>query len=154
MQLSKDVLEFLSLANLKKIDYIIVGAWALAFHGTPRYTGDVDILLKVSEENADKIMEVLNDFGFGGIGILKDDFLKEGQVIQLGYPPNRIDLLTEISGVKFDDAWKNKSTIKIENTNLNFLGVEELIKNKSATGRKKDIADVEILKKIIKNKKS
>ena len=100
--LSNDLRDFIRLLNTKNVRYVIVGAWALAFHGRPRYTGDLDIFVERDEENAEKLLDVLAAFGFSAAGIKKDDLLRPDYVIQLGRAPNRIDLLTGISGVSFD----------------------------------------------------
>ncbi|HEX8378813.1 MAG TPA: hypothetical protein VF602_13430 [Pedobacter sp.] len=131
---------------------MIVGAHALAFHGKPRHTGDLDIWIKPSSENADKMMRVLNDFGFGSLNLTTDDFLRENYVTQLGYPPLRIDILNSISGVTFDEALENSLNTKVEDLDIVYIGMTELIKNKVATGRKQDIADVESLEKLKKEK--
>jgi len=101
---SSDLQEFIHLLNTKSVKYVIVGAWALAFHGRPRYTGDLDIFVARDDENADKLMAVIEAFGFGHAGIKREDFLQVDHVIQLGREPNRIDILTGISGVTFDEA--------------------------------------------------
>ena len=111
--LSSDLLEFIHLLNTNSVRYVIVGAWALAFHGRPRYTGDLDIFVARDDENADKLMAVIEAFGFGQAGIEREDFLHVDNVIQLGREPNRIDILTGISGVTFDEAWDDREQGKI-----------------------------------------
>ena len=106
--LSSDLREFIHLLNTNSAKYVIVGAWALAFHGRPRYTGDLDIFVARDDENADKLKEVIEAFGFAHAGIKREDFLQVDHVIQLGREPNRIDILTRISGVTFDEAWDNR----------------------------------------------
>jgi predicted nucleotidyltransferase len=145
-----DFQDFIELLNKHSVKYMIVGAHALAFHGKPRHTGDLDIWIKPSKENADKMMRVLNDFGFGSLGLTADDFLKENYVTQLGYPPLRIDILNSISGVTFDEALDHSLNTKIDDLEIIYIGMSELIKNKIATGRKQDIADVESLNKLKK----
>src|SRR5476651_466363 len=110
MILEKDFQEFIELLNKHEVAYMVVGAHALAFHGRPRHTGDLDIWINPSEQNAIKLVDVLNEFGFGSLGLTKSDFLKENYVTQLGYPPLRIDILNTISGVEFDEAYANKVT--------------------------------------------
>ena len=122
-----------------------MGAHALAFHGRPRHTGDLDIWIKPSKDNASKMLTVLDDFGFGSLSIEEKDFLKEGYVTQLGYPPLRIGILNSISGVEFDEAYSNKTEGKVEDLRVNFINVKEFIKNKKATGRPKDLADIAAL---------
>ncbi len=152
MQLSKDVCEFIRLLNAEKVEYLIVGAWSLAFHGKPRYTGDVDIFIRREKLNAERLMRVLDAFGFSGVGIEREDFLKENFVIQLGREPNRIDLLTGISGVEFDTAWLARLSGKIGDLDVQFINKELLIQNKKASARPKDIADLALLEKTSKTK--
>src|SRR5690349_14627317 len=106
--LSKDLHEFILLLNREAVEYLIVGAWAVGFHARPRFTGDIDIFLRSNESNADKMIRVIEVFGFASTGITHEDFLKPDFVIQLGVEPNRIDLLTGISGVSFAQAWENR----------------------------------------------
>jgi hypothetical protein len=147
MIFEQDFKDFIELLNQHSVDYMIVGAHALAFHGRPRHTGDLDIWIKPSNENADKLIAVLDDFGFGSLGLTKSDFLKENYVTQLGYPPLRIDILNAISGVEFDDAYSNKVVGNIDDLNVNFISIAEFIQNKEASGRKKDLGDIAALKK-------
>jgi predicted nucleotidyltransferase len=145
--LSNDLRDFIRLLNTKNVRYVIVGAWALAFHGRPRYTGDLDIFVEKDEENAEKLLDVLAAFGFSAAGIKKDDFLRPDYVIQLGQAPNRIDLLTGISGVSFDQAWNSRESGDISGAAVYFLSRDLLIKNKVTANRSKDRADVEVLQK-------
>jgi hypothetical protein len=147
MIFEKDFIDFIELLNLHKVDYLIVGAHALAFHGRPRHTGDLDIWIKPSTENASKMIVVLNDFGFGSLGLSEHDFLRENYVTQLGYPPLRIDILNTISGVEFDEAYDNKVEGEVDNLIVKFINVAEFIKNKEASGRKKDLGDIASLKR-------
>ena len=145
--LSNDLREFIHLLNTKSVKYVIVGAWALAFHGRPRYTGDLDIFVAHDEENASKLMEVIEAFGFSSTGITREDFLQEDYVIQLGQAPNRIDLLTGISGVSFEEAWNNREQGSLAELEVFFLNRELLIKNKRAASRDKDLGDIKLLEK-------
>src|SRR3989304_5723909 len=106
--LSSDLREFIPLLNTKSVKYVIVGAWALAFHGRPRYTGDIDIFVARDQDNADRLMEVIEAFGFGPAGVKGSDFLPGYFVIQLGGGPNRFDFFPGISGVAFDEAWESR----------------------------------------------
>lgn len=124
---------------------MIVGAYALAFYGAPRYTGDIDILVKPSIENAQKILTALAEFGFGSLNLTANDFLEPGYVIQLGMPPVRIDILTSITGVSWEDADNGKTGGQYDDLNVYYLGKVEYKKNKLATGRKKDLADLELI---------
>jgi Nucleotidyl transferase of unknown function (DUF2204) len=145
--LSSDLREFIHLLNTNSVKYVIVGAWALAFHGRPRYTGDLDIFVVRDDENADKLMAVIEAFGFGHAGIKREDFLQVDHVIQLGREPNRIDILTGISGVSFDEAWSNREPGKIADTAVFVISRDLLIKNKRAANRDKDQGDIKLLEK-------
>jgi len=142
-----DFRDFIELLNEHQVDYMIIGAHALAYHGRPRHTGDLDIWIKPSIENASKMIIVLNGFGFGSLGLTEQDFLKDNYVTQLGYPPLRIDILNAISGVEFDEAYINKVEGDVDGLKINFINVEEFIKNKEATGRQKDLGDIASLRK-------
>ena len=142
MQLDRDFKEFVALLNAHNVRYLIVGGYAVAAHGLPRYTGDFDTWLWLSKENAQRVLGVLDEFGFGGLAITEEDFSREDSVVQLGYPPHRIDLLTSISGVNFEDAWLRRLDVEIEGEVVGFIGREDLIANKRAVGRPQDLADV------------
>ncbi len=152
MTFEPDFVEFIDLLNKYGVNYLVVGAHALAFHGRPRHTGDLDIWIKPSKENTAKMVVVLNEFGFGSLGLSESDFLRENYVTQLGYPPLRIDILNSISGVGFNEAYANKIIGEIDGLFVHFINVEEFIKNKEATGRKKDLGDIDAIKKEQKNK--
>lgn len=145
--LSQDFREFVELLIKNKAEYLIVGGYAVGIHGHPRYTGDLDIWLNPSSENAKKILQTVNEFGFSSYKLTETDFTKEGNVVQLGYPPLRIDLLTQIDGVTFDECYKNKIEVEIDDLSVNFIGYWDLLKNKKATGRPKDVDDIDNLKK-------
>ncbi len=144
MRLSSDLREFLGLLNSARVEYVIVGAHSLAFHGRPRYTGDLDILVVRSETNAQKLLEVLNAFGFAG-QFQPADFTTPEQVIQLGRAPHRIDLLTSISGVSTEEASRSKVAAEIDGVPVFLLSKEALIRNKRAAGRPQDLADIAML---------
>src|SRR5712691_1845605 len=116
MRLSNDLREFLESLNSRGVDYVVVGAHSLAFHGRPRYTGDLDILVRATRENAAKLVDLLNQFGFAETVFKESDFTESEQVIQLGRPPSRIDLLTSISGVTTDDAFATKISAELDGT--------------------------------------
>jgi hypothetical protein len=147
MPLNKDWREFLELLNSNGVEYLIVGAFAVAFHGYPRYTADLDLLVRPTGENADRILRALSEFGFGKIGILATDLCSPGMVVQLGVKPNRIDLLTALSGVTFDEAWATRSEAELDGLATHFIGRAELLRNKEQTGRAKDLGDAEELRK-------
>lgn len=153
--MSSDYREFLKLLNCHRVKYVIVGAHAVVAHSRPRATGDLDVLIDTSKKNAGKIVAVLQEFGFGSVGLKIDDFCKHGFVIQLGYEPNRIDILTSITGVNWEEIWKNKTKGIFGSSNIPvyFIGKKQLIKNKTAIGRDQDLIDVKRLKKIKKKEK-
>jgi len=145
MRLSSDLRELLELLNSRGVEYVIVGAHSLAFHGRPRYTGDLDILVRATPENGAKLVELLNEFGFADSGFKESDFTEPEQVIQLGRPPNRIDLLTSISGVATAEALATKIATRLDDIPVFVLSKEALIQNKRAVGRPQDLADLDTL---------
>ena len=147
MIFENDFIDFIEFLNLHQVEYMVVGAHALAFHGRPRHTGDLDIWIKPSFENAEKMVKVLKDFGFDSLGLTKDDFLKENYVTQLGYPPLRIDILNAISGVNFDEAYSGKVIGQYDDLSVPFINILDFIANKQASGRPKDLGDINALQK-------
>jgi len=143
--LNKDFKEFAGLLNSTGVEYLVVGGYALAAHGHPRYTGDLDLWISPTEYNVGKLLDALNQFGFGELGLRADDFLTPGTIVQLGYPPSRIDLLTAIDGVEFDPCYARRTVMNIAGVNLPIIGLEEFRANKRAAGRAKDLADLEAL---------
>jgi hypothetical protein len=133
--------------NSNKVEYLVVGAFAVAFHGYPRYTADLDLLVRPTADNADRVLSALREFGFGGLGIKMVDLCSPGMVVQLGVKPNRIDLLTGISGVTFDEAWATRQDGEMEGIATQFIGQAELIRNKEKSGRAKDLGDAEELRR-------
>ncbi len=152
MPLNKDLREFVALLNSNEVEYLVVGAFAVAYYGYPRYTGDLDLFFRASEHNVQRILRTLAEFGFGGLGICAEDLLSAGKVIQLGVNPNRIDLLNSISGVSFEDAWAAREDGKLDGITTLFIGWRALIRNKQSTGRSKDLGDADELKKRLGNK--
>lgn len=145
MNLEDDLREFIELLNALEVRYIIVGAFALAYHGYPRYTGDIDLFIERSSENAQAIMHAIQQFGFGDLGLSSEDFLQEDQVVQLGVAPNRIDLLTFLSGVEFHEAWARRVQGEMGGLSVPIISKELLKKNKAASARSQDLADLEHL---------
>ncbi len=143
--LSKDFGEFIELLNENKVRYLVGGGYAVAFHGDPRYTKDIDVWIELSPDNDNKILDALKIFGFGSWGLKTEDFLESDQIIQLGYPPNRIDILTTLKDLKFEDCYKTKVEVEIQGLHIDFIDIENLKKNKRATGRPQDLADAENL---------
>lgn len=145
MKLSKDLREFIELLSSHAVEYLLVGGHAVAYHGYPRYTGDTDFFVRCTSDNAQRLMRALDAFGFGDVGLAATDFETEGRVVQLGVPPNRIDIVTGISGVSFDEAWAGRVEGKLDGVAVPLIGKEALLKNKRASGRAKDLADVEAI---------
>ena len=142
MSLNSDWKEFLELLNARGVEYLVVGAHSVAFHGRPRYTGDLDVLVRPSKRNAKTLVELLRDFGFAGSKFTAVDFAENDQVIQLGRAPYRIDLLTSLTGVNNDDAFVGKIAAEIDGIRVFFLSKEHLIQNKRAVARPQDLADL------------
>jgi len=147
MRLNKDLREFIELLNSNKVEYLIVGAFAVAWHGCARFTADIDFLLRPSLENAAAVLAAIKAFGFGSLDITIEDLSRPHQVVQLGVKPNRIDLITSISGVEFEPAWANRLPGQIDGIPVQFIGREDLIRNKESTGRPKDLGDAYELRK-------
>lgn len=145
MEVQRDFRELLALFNARQIDYIIVGAYALAFHGAPRYTGDLDILVRPDGENAKRILKALEEFGFGALGLTAEDFSAPEKVVQLGVAPVRIDLVTSLTGLSWEKAAAGRVKGTYGDVGVHYLGKKEFIQNKRAIGRKKDLADLEAL---------
>ena len=146
MALSPDFKEFVQLLNAHDVKYLVVGGYAVALHGYPRNTKDIDVWLWLDAANAEKLLQTLDEFGFGSLGLTTEDFLVPDQIIQLGYPPARIDLITTLPGVEFTDCYASRLEIQVENTTVNFIDLENLKRNKRASGRPQDIADLANLK--------
>jgi len=143
--MNQDFIDLLNAFTVADVRFLVVGAYALAFHGAPRFTGDLDIFVRSSHENAVRIMAALSAFGFGSEGLSPEDFEKPNQIIQLGVPPVRVDLITSISGVTWEQAMGGSIASDMDGTTVRFIGKNELVMNKRAAGRKKDLADIEAL---------
>jgi predicted nucleotidyltransferase len=142
-----DFKEFVKLLIKNQVEYLIVGGYAVSIHGYPRYTGDLDIWINPAKSNAKKVLDCLNDFGFSSLEFTEKDFTKEYGVIQLGYPPVRIDIINTVDGVNFEECFQRKSVIEIDNVPVNFISLEDLVKNKKTIARPRDIDDIENLTK-------
>ncbi len=145
MEIQKDFKELLVLFNTNHVEYMVVGAYALAFHGVPRYTGDLDLLVHADHANAARVMLSLRAFGFESVGLTENDFVERDRVVQLGVPPVRIDLLTSLSGVTWEEAVEGRTSGAYGDVPVFFIGRDQLIANKRATGRTRDRADLEAL---------
>ena len=145
MEVQQDFNDLLALFNAHKVDYVIVGAHALAYHGAPRYTGDMDILVRPDSENAKRILRALDEFGFGSLGLKVEDFAAPDKVVQLGIAPVRIDLVTSLTGVVWEDVKAGRVAGSYGGLEVYYIGKREFILNKRALGRRKDIADLEAI---------
>lgn len=146
MKLHPDFNAFIELLNKHKVKYLIVGGYAVAFHGYVQATGDLDIWLKIEKENAMRTLNVLKEFGFQSLGLSVEDFQQEYAIIQLGYPPYRIDLITTPDGVNFDECYdKRIESTDASGVKLNFIDLESLRKNKRSSGRRQDLLDLDNL---------
>lgn len=144
---TKDFEELLECLTRHGVKFVIVGAHALAHHVRPRYTKDLDLFIDASRDNAVRIVAALEEFGFGGIGITPRDFEVPGRILQLGNPPNRVDLMTSIDGVTFAEAWESRVQGLYGSATVAFIGYDALIKNKTAAARAQDLADLQLLKR-------
>jgi predicted nucleotidyltransferase len=143
--LNPDFKEFIQSLNDNQVRYLVVGGYAVALHGYPRYTKDIDIWIDMTPENAIRMVQAIDQFGFGSLALKEQDFLEADTIIQLGYPPRRVDLLTTLLGVDFDECYSVKVMVDIDGVPVNFIDLENLKKNKRATGRTQDMADIEYL---------
>jgi predicted nucleotidyltransferase len=143
--MNQDFREFIQSLNDNRVRYLVIGGYAVALYGYPRYTKDLDIWIEPNSENVANLLNALKQFGFGSLNLQISDFIMPDQVIQLGYPPNRIDLITTPSGVIFDDCFASKTEVVIEDLSVNFIDLENLKQNKKASGRLQDLADLENL---------
>lgn len=147
MDIPSDFIKLLECLNAHEVEYVIVGAYALAFYGHPRLTGDMDICVLPEAVNADKVITALKDFGFGSFELSADDFITPDIVIQLGRPPVRIDIMNSLTGISIEEIFSNRVEGILGNIQVHFIGRREFIKNKLALGRKKDLADIEAIGK-------
>jgi|SRR5882762_1873657 len=145
MKLQKDLREFIALLSTLEVRFLVVGAFAVAYHGYFRYTKDIDVFIEQSNENAQRLVEAIKRFGFADLRLTREDFLQANQVIQLGIEPNRVDVLTSLSGIKFDEAWASREHGEIDGIPVSFISREMLKRNKAASGRLQDLADLEYL---------
>jgi hypothetical protein len=145
MALSQDFKEFVQSLNANDVRYLVVGGYAVAVHGYPRYTKDLDVWIDSTPDNAERIVQALDEFGFGSLGLKVADFLEPDQIIQLGYPPNRIDILTTIPGVTFQECYGSRLRVELDEVPVYFIDLDNLKKNKRASGRLQDLADLDNL---------
>jgi len=145
MEVHPDFKELLELFNKHKVEYVIVGGYALAFHGAPRFTGDIDIFIYAHPENARHVLEALEEFGFKSTELTEEDFISSNKVIQLGTPPVRVDIITSLTAVLWDEVAKSRVSGSYGGVPVFFIGKSDFIKNKRAIGRMQDLADIEAL---------
>jgi hypothetical protein len=145
-KLDKNFTDFLKLLNRHGVDYLIVGGYAVGYHGFVRATGDLDIFVRISEENANALLKCFKEFGFSRTELRSEVFLEPGKIVRIGIPPLRIEVINQISGVTFDECFRKKVTARIGTLKTSFIGLESLLKNKKASGRLKDLADIEALR--------
>lgn len=145
MKLSRDFHELLACFARHDVRYLVIGGWALAAHGVPRMTKDLDLWVFPESTNADAVVTALHEFGFTGLGLTAKDFEEEGIVVQLGYPPNRVDLITSPTGVSFSACWQDRLELNLDGVQVPFIGLDGLKANKRATGRSQDLVDLETL---------
>ena len=145
--LGQDFRDFIQALNDRAVRYLVVGGYAVAYHGEPRYTKDLDVWIELNPGNAARLIAALNEFGFSSLNLRDEDFLVPDQIIQLGYPPNRIDLLVSLLGVDFETCYATRVETVVDGVRVNLIDLENLKKNKLATGRLQDLADLENLTK-------
>ncbi|MCP3956944.1 MAG: hypothetical protein GY719_03740 [bacterium] len=142
MRLSKDIREFIELLNSTSVEYLLVGGHAVGYHGFPRMTGDFDFFVRASHENALRLIEVFRQFGFADADKLLPVFTTVGRAVKIATPPDRIDVITGISGVDFDDAWSSREPAELDGPPVSVISREVLLKSKRASARPKDLLDV------------
>lgn len=146
-KLHQDFKEFIKLLNEDEVEYLVVGAFAMAFHGFPRFTGDIDFWINNSEKNAKKVFSTIKKFGFPVDKLSEKDFSSKDIIFQMGFPPVRIDVITSVEGLNFNKSFPDRIEKVIDGLKVCYINKKDLMKNKKAAGRKKDLADYEILRK-------
>jgi len=145
MEVQPDFRDLLGLFNAHSVEYMIVGGYALAFHGVPRFTGDLEIFVRPTAQNAGRILGALNDFGFGSLNLSAEDFSTQDRVVQLGVPPVRVDIITSLTGVSWEQCFTGQQPGAYGDVPVHYIGREQFVANKRATGRRQDLADLEAL---------
>ncbi len=148
MKLDKDLRELLESFRSNEVEFLVVGGHAVAFHGYPRYTDDLDLFVRPDAANGARILRALLQFGFGSLDLKAGDFTADDRVIQLGRAPNRVDLLTRLYGLEFEEAWQTRQAAELDGVPVWIISSEALIRNKRATGRTRDLADAEMLERV------
>ena len=145
IELHPDFKDFLKLLNSYNVRYLLVGGYAVGYHGYPRATGDMDIWIELSEQNSKKVASAFRDFGMSDEVISEGLFLEENKVIRMGVPPVRLEVITGASGVNFEECYSNREVVEIDGILINFISLQDLKRNKQAAGRYKDLEDLEHL---------
>ena len=145
LKLPKDFQEFIQSLQSRQVKFLVIGGYAVAYHGHPRFTGDVDFFVECSPENGDRISLAIADFGLASFGLKAEDFSQIGMVVQLGRPPRRIDILTGVDGIDFETAWNSRIEVSLADLVVPFISKEQLILSKRAAGRQKDLDDLRYL---------
>jgi hypothetical protein len=143
--LPRDFQDFLRLLNASRVSYLVIGGYAVAYHGYVRYTGDLDIFVELSVSNATRLVSALRDFGFNLPQLKPALFLQKGRIVRLGYEPMRLEILNDIDGVSFEECYRERRRSRVGGLSINFIDLTHLLKNKRASGRQKDLADLEAL---------
>jgi hypothetical protein len=146
LDLAPDFNEFCGLLNARRVEFVIVGAHALAFHGAPRYTGDLDILFRPTEANAERLLLAITDFGFPTTSLSPAQIIKPGKIIEMGVPPVQIHVMSQVDGVSWDEVWEGRQMAEFGGHSVAYIGREAFLRNKLAAGRPKDLADIEALR--------
>lgn len=152
MDVLKDFAELFDFFKKRKVKALVVGGYAFCFHARPRTTKDLDVFYEATDDNAERLLQALEDFGFGGLSVTLEELTAPGRILQLGYPPGRIDFLSSLRDVAFAEAWERRVEGHLGGTPVFYLGIEDLIRNKQAVGRLQDLADVEVLKRFARKK--
>lgn len=147
MQLPTDFRDLICAFNAEGVEYLVVGGYALGAHGMPRYTGDLDFFFRRTQENTEKIVKALRDFGYSSPELTAESLMQPGMIHYFGRPPLRVDLINEVSGVEFDDAWSERFKVQTDGPELFVISLRHLKMNKKASGRLKDLADLETIEK-------
>ncbi|MBA3532471.1 MAG: hypothetical protein H0T73_11160 [Ardenticatenales bacterium] len=145
IQLPPDFKEFLQLLNAHQVEYLLIGGYAVGYYGFPRATGDMDVWVAIDPQNAEKLVVVLQEFGFDVPELAPELFLEENKIIRMGVPPLRLEILTTISGVQFEECYKDRKVDTIDGIAINLISLSDLKTNKAASGRLKDLNDLENL---------
>lgn len=149
MELSRDFRELFESLARHDVRYLVIGGYAMAAHGHPRFTKDIDVWIWMDPSNSKATIAALTDFGYGSLGLSESDFLTADSVIQLGYPPQRIDLLTSPTGVEFEECWEGRLIVNVGELEVPVISIQGLIRNEAAAARDQDVVDVKALRRLL-----